>query len=490
MTDTKRRGIAIFRGASVLFLAQGFVALAQLGYAAFTSRLVEPSEFGAYGVAMVVVAAMNLVAVGGVGQSVMRVRDGSVASRRGAVTYAVVAGLLSGAVLFLTANWWAVLWNVVPATHAIEMLALSTLFAPILSVYSGIARANGVYAKVAVSLIASSVIAIGSGIYFVSTYRNAAALTSFIICQQVLQIAFLGAAAKSSALPGRVTATMIPDFVFSYKVMVSNLREYLILNLVKIALTRSAGGASALGSWSRSDVLTSYPFAMVQTSIMQVVYPEFLASATVRAKARRQWSDMLVLVSWFTMPAGTYLALTLPGLVPLLFGSNWQETSNIIALAAVAACLQPSVVLLSSALEAIGSFKAVFRTQAVLLLVVCGIAVWVFATGHLTVAVTSVIAVAVVRHGIHLTLGARMGLIDVFYVLRSYAIVVACCVTWYTCTYAASILAVAVTSNPALSWSLRILAVCPSVAAVVAVIMLRRSFPPILIARRYGLKPA
>ncbi|MCZ4518050.1 oligosaccharide flippase family protein [Rhodococcus ruber] len=415
------RGQALLKGASWLAVSQILVVVLQFAYAGLTSRIVSSLEFGAYGVALVVIAAANLVAAGGLSQAIMRMDDAGERSSRELASVALGLGLLGGVGVYFSAGLWAAVWNVPEAAAPIRVLALGTAMAPAIGVCNGVLRRLGKFKGFAIVNFGAGVMGMLVGAVAVFQLRSASALVVFPLVQQMVVLVLICSMCGRAIWPSVPGAQSLGSIIFSYKVLLSNVREYILSNILKIAVTRAIGG-SALGIWSRSDVLTVQPFTMLQNSIMQVVYPEFSRSVRMGKSetGRESWGDLLALTAWVTVPAGFVLAAILPEMVPVLFGPGWGETAKLVPLVAIGACFQPITTLLAAGLESLGKFQVIFRTQVFIILVVVVIALGVLLTRSLALAVAGVGFSLLLRHAIHVYMSVKLDLINSRSIIKSY----------------------------------------------------------------------
>ena len=95
----------------------------QVGYAAITSRLLPPSAFGAYAVALSGVGFIGMLGGSSLGQAAARRDHDSVHLDRSLVTLALIVGSSTALLAILLAPFWGRLWGV-PAAQVTQVLAL------------------------------------------------------------------------------------------------------------------------------------------------------------------------------------------------------------------------------------------------------------------------------------------------------------------------------------------------------------------------------
>ena len=134
------RSRRMFSSFTWLVGAGAVAQLVQLPYAAFTSRVLTPAEFGSYAVALTIATGVSFAANGGLNEAIGRLDAFEPEDQRGLTTWAILLGLLCAAVAWITAPLWARLFDNPASQDLIRLLALSVLVTPYLAVAAGFSR--------------------------------------------------------------------------------------------------------------------------------------------------------------------------------------------------------------------------------------------------------------------------------------------------------------------------------------------------------------
>ncbi|TFB47792.1 oligosaccharide flippase family protein [Cryobacterium tagatosivorans] len=404
--------------------AQLITILAQFAYAAVTSRLVGPEGFGAYGVALTVSALVMLLANGGLGQAVGRMAVLEATTLRALVTYAVLLGVVGGITLYLTAPLWAALWGVPAATDPIRWLSISALLAPSMGLASGLMRRLGRFRRLAEVTVAANLGGMAIGSVAVIAWGTPSSLLVSPIASQIT-VVVAGFILSDGLLLGLTRLRGARESIgFSSKLTVASMLSYFSGNIGPWTVA-TAFGAAQLGQWNRAAVVTSVPFQQVQTAMVQAVYPEFRHDIANPKRANSAWPDLLALVGWISIPASAAAAAVLPHVVPILFGPGWGTAAALSAPLAIIGGLQALVMMLWSAVEALGRFRWIWAGQVAMVVVSSLSALLSIAIHNWTPIFIGMIIGLVATHAVHIWLCGAAGYLSIRRLLLHYAAIAA-----------------------------------------------------------------
>lgn len=467
-------------GAAWTYGSQLIAVVAQFGYAAVTSRLVGPEQFGVYAITLAITALVTLIATGGLGQTVGRMHELDRGTIRGLFTLALLLGLLSAAALGLPAALWAALWSTPSATPAVAVMAISAFTAPFFGLVTGLVRRLGRFRQLALQQLVGTLLGMAIGVVAVFASRTDIALLVSPILAQLLTTVFCGWSARSFVGFGSLRSA-VSELGFSARLTVASLLSYGVGNVTRIVAT-SVLGPSAIGYWNRAEVVSIIPLQQVQTALIQTIYPEFRHDREGTGRARRVWTDLLIVVGWALMIVAALGSVAVPPLVLILLGPQWAVAQTLVPLLMFAGAVQAVGTILASAIEAIGRFRWVWITQIALLVLQALIAASIVLTHSLVVSVAGILVTSVVRQVWQGVLCARHGYVDGRRLLRSSAAVAVCTVGGYLLLAALLALVGATLLNTALV----------VLVVVVAALALRRPILRLPVPRlvaEYGLLP-
>ena len=470
------------RGAAWLLGGQATVMLTQLFYAAFTGRLVSPALFGAYAVAVSTAPLVLMLATAGIGSAAARAQELSEAQVRALATVSLVLGVLAAGIVWLIAIPWSLLWGNPEAVDAIRWSALGIFPAPFLGLLAGLSRRSGRFRQLSMASTGGAIVGMMIGAAFVWYFRSAASLVTMSIVSTTIQTVLLAGVVGRRARPGPIRFDVMEHLRFGTKVVLSNGMGYFSVASPQLGLSRGVG-AAMLGAWNRAAVITQVPLELIQSSLMQVIYPEFRHDIGRTDRSSRLWLDLLALAAWVMLPLGAVNAAGAYFAVPIVFGPGWQTSASLAPWVAMAAAANVPVVVLGAALEATGRFGGVWLHRIGGLVVMASSAAIALATHSVEPVIAGLFIAVVVSHGLQLLYASRLAIFPVAILLRVYVKVLL--VTAGVGLVTTLLLSAVWTVD---GIALKILLGMSMVLAVGTMLWLARlRLPPIRIARRYGL---
>ena len=400
----------LLRGAAWLYGAQVGTVVAQLGYAAITSRMVDAAGFGAYATALAFNGIIVLLSNGGLSETVGRMDEVSAARIRPLVGYGALLGVAAAAASYLLAPYWAQLWGAPQAASPIRLLAVAAAFAPLTGVTVGLMRRLGRFRRLSQYTLGSNLLGMAVGAAVVVWRPSPVALVVFPVVAQITLVLMCALSVRAFLGTPRFTRGSA-DIGFSRRVIGVGVLTYLTNTVPRFATSRWIGEA-ALGSWNRAEVLTVIPVQQAQTAVLQALYPEFRHDVAQADRARRVWTDLLVLLAWVAVPGAALLAIAAPRLVPVLFGPGWDQAAMLASWLAVASGAGVLSTTLSSAIQAVGRFAWLVQPTIAVLALQIVVAALIFVLGDVRLAMAGLILSHVVRHVMQVAFCGRAGYLD------------------------------------------------------------------------------
>ncbi|MFD1720172.1 oligosaccharide flippase family protein [Amnibacterium endophyticum] len=467
-------------GAAWTYGSQLVAVVAQFGYAAVTSRLVDPRSFGVYAITLAITALVTLIATGGLGQTIGRMHEVVPATVRALCTLALLLGLASAAALGLGAPLWAALWSTPSASSAVAVMAISAFVAPFYGLVTGLVRRLGLFRLLAAQQLVGTLLGMVLGVVSVVLFRSAESLLVSPIAGSLLTTLFCAWSARRYLGLGRIRSA-VGELAFSAQLTLASLLSYGVGNVSRIVATNVLG-ASALGYWNRAEVVSIIPFQQLQTALIQTIYPEFRHDREGSERARRVWTDLLVVMGAVLMAVAVIGSIAVPPLVLILLGPQWEVARQLVPLLMFAGAVQAVGTVLAAAIEAIGRFRWVWTTQIVLLVLQIGIAASIVLTHSLVITVAGVLLTSIARQVWQGVVCSRAGYLDGRRLLRSSII---------TTVVAVGLYGVLAGALQVVGPTLPATVACLLVVLVTAVLLRRplSRLPVIALIGRYGLLP-
>lgn len=354
----------VLRGFAAMSTSSFAVMGLQLGYAAITSRLLGPSAFGAYAVALAGMGVLSMLNGSSMGQAAARRGHDSVQLDRALLTLALLTGVAVGAFAMALAGPWGSLWNIPESATTTRVLALGSPFAAVAGVLAGILRRQGRTTAVATRTAVGQVLGMAVGLAVVVSTGAAWSLAVAAVTGWVLTSVLLGTAVPTGRLrPVRPTSEAVDEVVYSAKAAGMDLLRMLIYQLPAWSISRSVG-ADALGAYNRAITLITIPLETLQRSFNYSLFPELRPDGPV-FRSPRALTDILVLVTWPAVVLGGIGFFAAPPFIGLILGDGWEDASALAGLAVLLGVVPMVRVPMATAIEALGWFKVATAGWAV-----------------------------------------------------------------------------------------------------------------------------
>lgn len=297
----------------------------QVGFMAVTARILTPSDFGAYGAALVLVGLAAVFTSESIGLSVVLQSRLSEFELRWLASVALAGGTLLSGGLWLAAPYWAGLWGVAEASPLIRVMVVSVLPMPYLALLVGMARRTGRLGHYASAFTAvgsaSTVVALVVMLYRPSPLVLALApvLTPFAL--MVTQKWWLGLV----VFPGRRAAGLRGHVKIAGRDWGAQVLDFTIVN----AGAWSVGfgcGPGVLGMWNRASTLSQAPMMMLRSSISDSLLEGHRSRPVQVPSHTKRVPDFSIQLA---VLGGAMTAPLLFVATPLLLGPQWVESGQL-----------------------------------------------------------------------------------------------------------------------------------------------------------------
>ncbi len=309
----------VLRGFVAMSASSFGVMAVQLGYAAITSRLLPPSAFGAYAVALSGVGLIGMLGGSSLGQSAARRDHDSVQLDRSLVTLALLFGGTTALVAMLLAPVWGQLWGVPESAPVTRVLALGIPLTALASVLAGILRRGGRTSAVAGRTAIGQLTGMAIGLAAVLSMKTAWSLGVTAVAGAVVTLALLAASLPRERLtPTRPTSASIDEVIYSAKTAGMDLLRYGTNIIAPWSIGRFVGDAG-LGGYNRATTVLTLPLEALQRAFTYSLFPE-LRPGGPASRSSKPLTDIMILVTWpAVIVAGTGF-FAAPPLLSLILG--------------------------------------------------------------------------------------------------------------------------------------------------------------------------
>lgn len=343
--------------ASNLVMRGGSIAVT-----AVLARLLSPSDFGTFAIALAFFLVLSSLAELGLGSAIARSADEPEQLAPTVVTVSVAGSALLAVLMFVAAGPIASTLGQPDAADPLRVLSLSLFL-------------TGVFTVPAAQLVRE----------FRQDRVFLATLTGFLVSNPILVLLALaggGATAFAwSRVVGQVAAGLVmyvgttrryrpgwrPEVVrgllgFGLPLALANLVNYALLNADYLIVGRLAD-AAVVGVYMIAFNVASWSTALMGSVLNTVVVPAFGRVGADREGLSRALGSAGELVALVALPvAGLSVVLARP-LVEVLFGSRWSDAAPVLAVLAVYGALYSFTLLLANVLVAVGATRRLLAVQ-------------------------------------------------------------------------------------------------------------------------------
>lgn len=409
MTATSHAGVAtkVARGLGWSLAGTIGLRIGSVLFGILTARLVAPSEFGVYAVALTVWTILSTLADLGLGSDLIRAADmepraPTVASLGLGVSAALAAAMALAAAPIASA------FGSPGSTTVIRLMAVSiALFGFTIVPAARLARAyrqGAVFAVNGLGLLASALVAVtmilrGSGAEALAwgqiACQGVTAVGLFAVTRTVPRFGFDKDMARAS-------------LAFCLPVAGANLLSWLLLSIDNLVVSRTLG-PEQLGFYLLAFNISNWPMSTLGSAIRVVALPAFSQASSTTARNRGLVHCVGPLVAVASMLSLGLAAAAVP-LVSLVYGERWEPAAAALGGLVVFGGIRVLLDLVATFLIAAGETRAVLTVQimwAVSMVpgMILGVATW----GLAGAGWTHVAIVVVVVLPLYLRALARVG---------------------------------------------------------------------------------
>jgi PST family polysaccharide transporter len=403
------------------YLGSGAILATQVLYTALTARLVSPAGFGAYAVAQALVGLVGYFGLATLGSALIRHDTYSRVAAGTAFILSAGAGFGAAIMVIWTAAPWSQAWGVSDSASLCRLFSAAVMMSALSVVPLAVLRKQLRFRRVAaiesLSQIAGMCIGAGTAV----AMRTPEAL---VIGQ--------GAAATTAFLSSFIATRREMAFAFSRKEATTLLRfsghvsgqsfvYFGIYTLPSLFVSRMFG-ATALGGYSRANLLVTLPVTHLWAGVTKTLYPLVARARSEGARIRALLEDTLLTVTGICWPLFAFVAGASPLVVVILLGDQWSGVSELLPPILLFGAINLAYVVSGNPLEVLGFQRLIWRFQfawAILLVAICVGAY--FGNASITTLLWAVAGVHIVIHGGKILVTERLGLLDLGVVLRGYA---------------------------------------------------------------------
>ena len=454
-----------YAGAAVLVVAQILSTAA-------TARLVAPREFGLYATAQAAAGIFGYFTLSAVGQGLLRRARLGPRAVGTAQTISLTSGAAVALLMWLLAGPWSDVWRIPDAAPLVRVMAVTLFLVSSSTVPLALLRHALRFRAAAGAEVGSQLIGITAGVLLAVQMHSAMAL---VIGQTIAAGALLVSTSMLTRRDLRVDFTSSEArelTLFAGQVGLQNIGFFTLYTAPGWVIARLFG-ASALGIYSRANLIVGLPLNYLTTGLIKVMYPFYGRLRSEVLRARTLLTESITIATGFSWVLFALVAGASPVIVELLLGPKWHDASTMVRLCALIACANLPWVLLGNSAEAFGWMRLVWFMEATYACVLGAAFLLVhFAALGLNAVLLGAAAAQWIAYALLLTEFARRGLVDSRMVLEGHIVHIPLAL----CTFAVAAICARVLADEPLA--IQLIGQSTTAVAVAGVLIAARSWIP------------
>lgn len=371
--------------------SQVVIGVAQFGYSGFTGRLLDPSVFGSYSVALSATGFIPLLFATGLPSFVLAEQDLSVESDRAIRRLAWVSGGVGACALFIGAPLWSWVWNAPAATGFARILSVQVLIAAPAAVGLARVRRSGRARSDAWIQALSTLAGLILGLLVLHLTGEPLALTVAPITASLVNLIAAKWIGGLSLQSGSHKVRTILSW--TWQISGQNALFFVIFSLPAWAVSVGTD-PRMLGQFSRASLLAGMAATALSTALVRVLSPSYRQARNGDITAAV--TDAMIVAAGIAMPAFGMLAVVGGLVIGIWLGPGWQDAAEVMPILALGYGSNVLFSVLANAAEMLGRFRDVKYAQLGMAVVGGLLAGLVILTGKLFIGASLVLAVAVV----------------------------------------------------------------------------------------------
>jgi O-antigen/teichoic acid export membrane protein len=296
------------------------------------ARLLGPSNYGVYGIGLVVLTFATFISGNSFSYILMLQKDVGEEDVRFAFTWQVIAGITCAVAMYFGAGPLASFFGDARVHEMVQWLALACILMALAGPSTCLLQRDLNFQ--ALGLIQLGSYALGYlvvGVPMALQGYGAQALAMACVVQAAVMLVAGFAVRPHSVRPMFAhPAGALQTLDTGRTVFLTNLINWLLANLDRIVIGRVLT-AHAVGLFNVAYNIASIPYHLLASSIQPTLLATGARLQDDRAQLGQAWLTVLACIAVLVVPASVVMALLAPDLVQVLYGSAWSEAGWVMA---------------------------------------------------------------------------------------------------------------------------------------------------------------
>ncbi len=348
------------RGGIVTMIAQAVTIAVQLISTVVLARLLSPEDYGVMAMVMAVTAFAGLFREMGLSTAAIQKKDLTRGQQSNLFWLNVAMGCVLTLLVALGSPLVAWFYKKPELASVTLVLSCNFLIGSLATQHGAMLVRNMQFGRRSVATISGSVVTLAVAVVLALQGRGYWALVWGILAGGTITTILTVVLAPFR--PGRPSRGQgIREMLgFGANVTAFNFVNYFQRNLDNILIGRYCG-AESLGYYSRAYQLLMFPIAAIRGPVTAVAFPAMSRLQDNPLEYRQYYKDLVLLLSYMTMPIVAFLFVCSEGVIELSLGKQWLDVAPIFSVLAVTALIQTPFSLSGLVQLSLGRSQRYFR---------------------------------------------------------------------------------------------------------------------------------
>ena len=336
-------------------------------------RLLIPEDFGLLAMAMSIIAALELLGAFGFDMALIQNQNADDNHYNTAWTFNVIFAVSSAVILVIIAIPAAIFYHEPRLEAVIYFLALGSFFKGFENIGVVAFRKELEFNKEFKFLLGKKLASFATTVPLAFILKSYWALVFGILAGNIFSVMLSYWVHEYRPRLCLIKAREL--FHFSKWLLFNNILTFLILHSADFIIGRIAG-ARQLGLYSISFEISNLPTTELIAPINRAVFPGYSRVASDLDALRKNFLNVIALITLFALPAGLGIAVTSEFIVKVALGEKWLDTIPLIqtlAFYGVITALQTNIVYIFLAL---GKPRIVTALSAMYAIILLPVLIW------------------------------------------------------------------------------------------------------------------
>jgi O-antigen/teichoic acid export membrane protein len=358
-----------------------WIALLRIGTMATTwvtaialARLLQPSQYGLVGMAMVLVSILTVFQESGLHAALIQRRERVQEAVDTAAAYAPIVGLVLGCALLAAAPLAGLFFHRGEVTNLVRALSVVFVLRGVSQVPIAVVQKELRFRAFAVVSVTGSLVQTGVAIALAASGAGAWSAIGGLIAFEAWCALLMWPICPLRPRPLRASLRVLRELLAYGRNMVGVNINLMIYSYVDIAVIGRFLGPASLGAYTIGYQTGKQPVANVTYASNQLIFPAYAKLQSEPERFRRAYLRSLRFITALSVPIGFGLAAVSDEFVRVVYGNRWSDAVPVLAIMALMGLVLSVTATMGEVLKATNRPGLFFRLSLLeTVLVVAGV---------------------------------------------------------------------------------------------------------------------